>query len=212
MNGMNKSALSEQVVSVVEPRSESKGFTLIRTFFTSRFEKLYRSFEEPCQGFTLIELMVVVAVIAILATIGLVIFSGVQQRARDAKRQEDVQAIVKGLEVNKTQGATNYSQIQSSWFGGNAVPVEAVGYIPQYTLIYSSAGVPTSITLSSSSTWPATTANIAISNFTTVPTTGITLSSITVANGSPSSTSFFTAFQVCARLETGIVYCQPSSQ
>lgn len=164
------------------------------------------------QGFTLIELMVVVAVIAILATIGLVIFSGVQQRARDAKRQEDVQAIVKGLEVNKTQGSITYSQINSSWFGGNAVPVEAIGYTPQYTLIYSTSGAPTSITLASSPTWGATTINIATSNFTTVPSTGITLSPITVANSVPSSTSLFTAFQVCARLETGIVYCQPSSQ
>ena len=39
------------------------------------------------KGFTLIELMIVVAIIAILSVIGVTIFAGIQKNARDAKRR-----------------------------------------------------------------------------------------------------------------------------
>jgi len=44
-------------------------------------------------GFTLIELMVVIVIIAILATIGAVMYSSTQTVARDSKRIQDLQAI-----------------------------------------------------------------------------------------------------------------------
>ena len=37
-------------------------------------------------GFTLVELLVVVAIIAVLSVIGITIFTGVQKNARDARR------------------------------------------------------------------------------------------------------------------------------
>ncbi len=49
-------------------------------------------------GFTLIELMVVVSIIAILSTIGLVGYQVVTKNARDAKRQSDLKAIQSALE------------------------------------------------------------------------------------------------------------------
>lgn len=42
------------------------------------------------RGFTLIELMIVIAVVAILATITVISYNGVQQRARDSERKSDV--------------------------------------------------------------------------------------------------------------------------
>ncbi len=51
------------------------------------------------EGFTIVELLIVIVVIAILATISIVAYSGVQGRARDAKRQADLSTIVKLLEV-----------------------------------------------------------------------------------------------------------------
>lgn len=50
------------------------------------------------KGFTLIELLVAISIVAVLATIGLVIFGQTQQNARDAKRRGDIKAIVTVLE------------------------------------------------------------------------------------------------------------------
>lgn len=50
-------------------------------------------------GFTIIELLITIVVIAILATIGVVAYNGVQARARDAQRVQDVKTIVTALEM-----------------------------------------------------------------------------------------------------------------
>ncbi len=49
-------------------------------------------------GFTLIELLIAISIIAILSVVGLVIFSGVQAKARDGKRVNDLQQIQTALE------------------------------------------------------------------------------------------------------------------
>lgn len=51
------------------------------------------------RGFTIVELLVVIVVIAILAAIGTMAFSGVQERARNAQRAADVNTITKALEA-----------------------------------------------------------------------------------------------------------------
>lgn len=58
------------------------------------------------KGFTLIELMVVVSIIAVLAVIGLTVFTGLQRSARDAKRKADIEAIATALEIYKDQHGT----------------------------------------------------------------------------------------------------------
>lgn len=50
-------------------------------------------------AFTLIELMVVVAIIAILSTMGVANFSTAIKRSRNAVRQNDMMAVSKGLET-----------------------------------------------------------------------------------------------------------------
>jgi general secretion pathway protein G len=50
-------------------------------------------------GFTIVELLVVIVVIAILAAITIVAFNGIQARARDSQRKSDVKVIAKALEM-----------------------------------------------------------------------------------------------------------------
>ena len=50
------------------------------------------------EGFTIVELLIVIVVIGILATITIVAYNGVQQRARDSRRQNDARIIKQALE------------------------------------------------------------------------------------------------------------------
>lgn len=80
-------------------------------------------------GFTLIELMVVVAIIGILMAAGIVAFSGAQRNARDAKRRADVDAIGKALEqAYQNSGTVTYpyiytsSNVNTETFWKNTIP------------------------------------------------------------------------------------------
>lgn len=50
-------------------------------------------------GFTIVEIIVVITVIAILASIGMVSYSGTQVRARDGERVADTDTMAAGLET-----------------------------------------------------------------------------------------------------------------
>lgn len=51
------------------------------------------------KGFTIVELLIVIVVIGILATLVIVTFSGIQQRARDTQRQTDINALQGHMEA-----------------------------------------------------------------------------------------------------------------
>lgn len=57
-------------------------------------------------GFTLVELMIVITVIAILATIGVMSFTRVQMQARDTRRKADVRSIETALQAYYTEIGT----------------------------------------------------------------------------------------------------------
>lgn len=52
-------------------------------------------------GFTLVELIIVITIIAILSTIAFVSFSMINQNARDSKRISDIQAIYKWMQLSQ---------------------------------------------------------------------------------------------------------------
>ena len=51
------------------------------------------------KGFTLVELLIVIAIIALLATLAIISFTTAQRKSRDAKRKEDISQIQKALEI-----------------------------------------------------------------------------------------------------------------
>jgi len=58
------------------------------------------------QGFTIIEMLIVVLIIGILATLVIVTYSGIQLKNRDSKRRNDIEAIAMQLEAyNASHGA-----------------------------------------------------------------------------------------------------------
>lgn len=73
------------------------------------------------RGFTIVELLIVIVVIAILASVTIVAFNGVQQRSRDARRVADANSVRKALEIYKFQNGryplVNYTGLgaQGGW-------------------------------------------------------------------------------------------------
>ncbi len=62
--------------------------------------------ERSRRGFTLIELLVVISIIAVLSTIGFSTFQGVQSKARDATRKQDLTRLAFALEIYLQKNGT----------------------------------------------------------------------------------------------------------
>lgn len=59
-------------------------------------------------GFTLMELLIVIAIIGVLASLAAVSYSSAQRRARDSQRQSDLKAIQNALEQYYADHDGNY--------------------------------------------------------------------------------------------------------
>lgn len=57
------------------------------------------SLKNKSKGFTIVELLIVIVVIGILATLVIVTFTGIQQKARDSKRKTDINALDSHVEA-----------------------------------------------------------------------------------------------------------------
>ena len=80
------------------------------------------SLKRKQSGFTIVELLIVIVIIGILATLVIITFTGIQQRARNTKRQTDINAIDSHLEAfNADQGyyPTLTNMNTASWVSGN---------------------------------------------------------------------------------------------
>lgn len=70
-------------------------------------------------GFTIVELLIVIVVIGILAAIVIVAYTGIQGRARDTQRVDDLKTIAKALEVYKINNGAYPNPVStpnaSSW-------------------------------------------------------------------------------------------------
>ena len=65
----------------------------------------YKKYRFPT-GFTLVELIVAITILAILGTVGFISLQGYSSKARDSARVSDITNITKGLEILLTKGST----------------------------------------------------------------------------------------------------------
>src|SRR5690606_9328578 len=77
--------------------------------------------KKSTSGFTIVELLIVVVIIAILAAISTVAYAGIQSRAEDSGRLHDLRSIAEALELYKTDNGSYPNPAhsgmgnQSSW-------------------------------------------------------------------------------------------------
>lgn len=87
------------------------------------------------KGFSLIELMVVVVILAILVSVGISFFSNAQKAARDAKRKSDIDAIAYAYEDTYNPVLAAYSSISSgAKFVAGTLPSAPSGF-PSYSFV-----------------------------------------------------------------------------
>ena len=104
------------------------------------------------QGFTIVELLVVIVVIAILALLVITTYSGIQAKARNAQRQSDIGAIQTQLEAYFTT-AGHYPNLadmnDGTWLTANMANLDLVALAdPSNATLTASLGAhPTSGTL-----------------------------------------------------------------
>ena len=84
------------------------------------------------QGFTIIELLIVIVVIGILAAIVITTYSGIQAKARNAVRQTDIQSIQTQLEAFYSQNGyypSNADLNSASWRATNMPSLDPTALI-----------------------------------------------------------------------------------
>lgn len=81
------------------------------------------------RGFTLIELMIAITIVAVMATVGLAILSQVQKAGRDSKRTSDIEEVRKATETMKIVTGTYPTTLEAmaSYFERGAAPTDPAG-------------------------------------------------------------------------------------
>lgn len=80
------------------------------------------------QGFTIVELLIVIVVIGILAALVITTFTGIQQKARDTERQTDIKALQGQIEAyyaQKSNYPTRTNLNDATWRAANMKGLDA---------------------------------------------------------------------------------------
>lgn len=70
-------------------------------------------------GFTIVELLIVIVVIAILASMTVVAYNGIQQRAQDARRDADLAMLYRAMMAARINGMTLMQITGGGWTVGH---------------------------------------------------------------------------------------------
>lgn len=90
-------------------------------------------------AFTIVELLIVIVVVAVLAAVSVVAYTGIQGRAKDAQRLQDMKTIMKALEVYKITNGNYPAAVSTAGFAGWEASSASGGFIP--ALVSASSGV-----------------------------------------------------------------------
>jgi prepilin-type N-terminal cleavage/methylation domain-containing protein len=104
------------------------------------------SLKKRNQGFTIVELLIVIVVIGILALLVITTYSGIQAKARNAKRQTDIASIQTQLEAFFSQNGyyPSLTDINSStWRAANVKSLDANALVDPSNATQSSTLVDT---------------------------------------------------------------------
>lgn len=115
----------------------AKNMSALHSIYNFKFEIF--NYRQRRAGFTLIELMIAITIVAIISTVGIISYSKAQSLGRDAKRKQDLRSIAIALELyyqkNKTfpTGGTN-----CNYAGGWCRSQNNNPWIPQLDINYMS--------------------------------------------------------------------------
>lgn len=84
------------------------------------------------RGFTIVELLIVIVVIGVLASITIVAYNGIQKRGRDAQRATDISNILKSLEAYKAINGVYPLATSTSGSGSYELSTETSGTFMEY--------------------------------------------------------------------------------
>lgn len=90
----------------------------------------YLRHKERQSGFTIVELLIVVVVVAILATITIVAFNGIQAKARDSERAAETRTVMQALEMYAADNGS-YPSVGTDNIGYSMTTLTAT-LVPKY--------------------------------------------------------------------------------
>lgn len=175
------------------------------------FQQNLRASTATQRGFTIVELLIVIVVIGILATIVIVAYNGIQQRARIAVLQSDLSSAVKTLGIDNGTNGSYPSSAAAANAGAGLNASSGTTYQYTYTSIgnsYCLTGTNSNVTYTVSTANPAPTAGVCPGH-TTPASTGVTTlagsGAASFADGVGVSAQFNRPYSIAVH-STGTVY------